>query len=160
MFPTRTCRVVIGAGNNRAYARLMKELGHPELAEDARFKTNGDRVKNRAELNAILVATLAKLDGVELSLRLLAAGLPCGPVLDTGQVLTGEHVKARQMIVEKDGYKGTGMPIKMSRTPARLRSRPPRFSEHARQVLAEHGFTEEQMAALAKAGVLVEKRRT
>ncbi|HRD77162.1 MAG TPA: CoA transferase [Hyphomicrobiaceae bacterium] len=160
MFPTKTCRVVIGAGNNRAYARLITELGHPELAEDPRFKTNGDRVKNRAALNEIIVAALSKHDGVALSLKLLAAGLPCGPVLDTGQVLANEHVKVRRMVVEKDGYKGTGMPIKMSRTPAKLRSRPPRFSEHARQVLAEHGFSEEQMAALAKAGVLVEKRRS
>lgn len=159
MYQTKTCKIMIGAGNNRAFAKVCEVLGRPELAQDPRFKTNGDRQINRDALNEILVAKLAEVDGNTFSLQLLKAGLPCGPVLDTKQVLDSEHTKARGMILEKDWYKGTGTPVKLSRTPAKLRSTPPKFSAHAREVLREAGFDEAQIEKLAAAGVLVEKRR-
>jgi formyl-CoA transferase len=160
MFATATCRVMIGAGNNRAFRRLCEELGLPQLPDDARFKTNGDRLNNREALNAIIADKLAAVDGVAFALKLLQAGLPCGPVLDTEQVLTHPHATARGMLVEKGWYKGVGTPIKLSRTPGSVKSAPPRFSEHTRQVLAEHGFDAAAIARLTAAGVLVEKRRT
>lgn len=159
MFDTKTCKIMIGAGNNRAFKKVAEVLGRPEIADDPRFKTNGDRQKNRDALNEILEAKLKTVDGVTFSLELLKAGLPCGPVLDTKQVLESAHVKARGSIIEKDWYKGIRTPVTLSRTPARLNSAPPKFSQHAREVLAEHGFDDAAMEKLAAAGVLVEKRR-
>ena len=49
-FPTRTVDVFLAVGNDRAFARLCAELGAPELADDARFRTNRDRLRHRAEL--------------------------------------------------------------------------------------------------------------
>jgi formyl-CoA transferase len=160
MYPTRTVPIMIGAGNNRAFKKVCDVLGRPELADDPRFKTNGDRQKNRDALNEIITAKLAEVDGMTFALELLSSGLPCGPVLNTQQVLESEHTKARGIIYEKDWYKGTGTPVRLSRTPGGLKSTPPKFSEHAREVLKEHGFDEEAMDRLAAAGVLVEKRRT
>jgi formyl-CoA transferase len=159
MFKTRTCRVMIGAGNNRAFKRVCEELGVPELADDPRFKTNGDRIVNREALNAIISDKLATVDGMEFALKLLKAGLPCGPVLDTGQVLSHPHAAARGMVVQHGWYKGTGTPIKLSRTPGGVKSPPPRFSQHTREVLKEHGFDDAAIEKLLAAGVLVEKRR-
>jgi crotonobetainyl-CoA:carnitine CoA-transferase CaiB-like acyl-CoA transferase len=159
MFATRTCRVMIGAGNNRAFKRVCEELGVPALAEDPRFKNNGDRLANREALNAVISDKLAAVDGMEFALKLLKSGLPCGPVLDTGQVLAHPHAAARGMVIDQDGYRGTGTPIKFSRTPGGFKSPPPRFSEHTREVLAEHGFDEAAIERLTAAGVLVEKRR-
>jgi formyl-CoA transferase len=159
MFPTKTCRVMIGAGNNKAFRRVCEELGVPELADDARFKSNGDRLNNREALNAIITEKLAVVDGMQFALKLLKSGLPCGPVLDTGQVLAHPHAAARQMLAEKDGYKGIGTPVKLSRTPGSVKSAPPRFSQHTRAVLKEHGFGEAAIEKLIAAGVLVEKRR-
>src|SRR5262249_42758390 len=51
MFDTKTCKIMIGAGNNRAFKKQCELLGRPELADDPRFKTNGDRQKNREALN-------------------------------------------------------------------------------------------------------------
>ncbi|MEZ5853185.1 MAG: CaiB/BaiF CoA-transferase family protein, partial [Hyphomicrobiaceae bacterium] len=160
MYPTRTVPVMIGAGNNRAFRKVAEVLGRPEIADDPRFKTNGDRQNNRDALNAIIGEKLAEVDGVAFALELLKAGLPCGPVLNTGQVAESEHTKARGMIYEKDWYKGMGTPVRLSRTPGGLKSAPPKFSAHAREVLAENGFTAEQIEKLAAAGILVEKRRT
>jgi crotonobetainyl-CoA:carnitine CoA-transferase CaiB-like acyl-CoA transferase len=160
MFDTKTCKIMIGAGNNRAFKKVCEILGRPELADDPRFKTNGDRQNNRQALNEVLNAKLAEVDGVSFSLELLNAGLPCGPVLDTKQVLEGEHVKARGSIIEKDWYRGIHTPVRLSRTPAGLKSTPPKFSQHAREVLREHGFDDAAIERLAASGVVVESRRT
>ncbi len=160
MYPTKTCPIMIGAGNNRAFRKVCEVLGRPELADDPRFKNNGDRLNNRDALNEIISAKLLEVDGMTFALELLKSGLPCGPVLDTKQVLEGEHIRARGMLVEKDWYKGIGSPVRLSRTPASVKSAPPKFSEHTREVLKENGFDDAQIEKLAAAGILVEKRRT
>ncbi len=160
MYPTKTVPVMLGAGNNRAFKKVCEVLGRPELAEDERFATNGDRLKNRDALNEIIMAKLAEVDGVAFALELLKSGLPCGPVLDTGQVAESEHTRARGMVYEEDWYKGMGTPVRLSRTPGGYKSTPPKFSAHAREVLAEHGFDNDAIEKLAASGVLVEKRRT
>jgi crotonobetainyl-CoA:carnitine CoA-transferase CaiB-like acyl-CoA transferase len=159
MFPTKTCRVMIGAGNNRAFKRVCEELGVPEMAEDPRFATNGDRVKHRDDLNRIITERLSHVDGMTFSLKLLKAGLPCGPVLNAEEALNHPHAAARGAIVQSGSYKGIGTPVKLSRTPGSLKSPPPRFSQHTREVLAEHGFDAAAIERLTAAGVLVEKRR-
>ncbi len=158
-FPTRTVEVFIGAGNNRAYARLCNELGRPELVDDPRFENNSLRVANRAELREELLPAFAAVDGKKLSLKLLAAGIPAGPVLDTGQVMTAPHTRHRQMAAKLDWYEGAGTPIKFSRTPGELRSTPPHFGAQADEILAEHGYDAGEITALAESGGLVRKRR-
>ncbi|MEM7749999.1 MAG: CoA transferase, partial [Pseudomonadota bacterium] len=160
MYPTKTVPVMLGAGNNRAFKKVCEVLGRPELADDERFATNGDRLNNRDALNEIIMAKLAEVDGVAFALELLKSGLPCGPVLNTGQVAESEHTRARGMVYEDDWYKGMGTPVRLSRTPGGYKSTPPKFSAHAREVLAEHGFDDDAIEKLAASGVLVEKRRT
>jgi len=91
--------------------------------------------------------------------ELLQSGVPAGPVLDTAQVMNSAQTKHRGMAASLDWYKGTGIPIKFSRTPGSVRSTPPKFGVHGRDILAEHGFSDEEIGKLAEAGVLVEKRR-
>jgi len=158
-FPTKTVEVFIGAGNNRAYARLCNELGHPELIDDPRFANNSERVANRAELREELLAAFAAVDGEELCMKLLAAGIPAGPVLDTGQVMNAPHTRHRNMAAKLDWYEGAGTPIKFSRTPSELRSTPPAFGAHADEILAEHGYDADDIKALADTGALVRERR-
>lgn len=159
MYQTRTVPVMLGAGNNRAFKKVCDVLDRPELAQDPRFATNGDRLQHRDELNQIIIEKLADVDGIAFALELLQAGLPCGPVLDTGQVVESEHTRARGMVYEDGWYKGTGTPVRLSRTPGGMKSPPPKFSAHAREVLTEHGFDEAAIEKLAASGVLVEKRR-
>ena len=158
-FPTRTVDVFIGAGNNRAFRRLCDELGRPELADDPRFVNNSDRTQHRDELRAELIDAFAAVDGEELSLKLLAAGIPAGPVLNTDQVMNAPHTKHRNMAAKLDWYEGTGIPIKFSRTPGEIRSTPPAFSAHARDILHEHGFDDDAVETLAASGGLVTERR-
>ncbi len=158
-FRTRTADIFIGAGNNRAFARLCRELGCPELAGDARFRDNIDRVNHRDELKMELESRLIRMDGEEVGDRLARAGLAAGPIHNTAQVVDHPHTRHRQMHLERDWYRMTGTPIKLSRTPGALRSLPPRYGEHGREILREFDFDEAAIKALVKAGAVLLERR-
>jgi crotonobetainyl-CoA:carnitine CoA-transferase CaiB-like acyl-CoA transferase len=98
-------------------------------------------------------------DGEALCDRLMKAGVPAGPVLDTAQVMNAPQTHHRGMAAECDWWKGTGTPIKLTRTPGSIKTPPPKFGVDGRAVLAEHGFSEAEINGLAEDGVLVEKRR-
>ena len=158
-FRTRSVDIFIGAGNNRAFAKLCKELGCPALAEDGRFRDNIDRVNNRDELKVELESRLIRLDGEEIGGRLARAGLAAGPIHDTAEVVDHPHTLHRQMTVAKDWYRMTGTPIKFSRTPGALRSLPPRYGEHGPEILREFGFDEGEIGELIEQQTVLLKRR-
>ena len=158
-FPTKTVEVFLAIGNDRAFQRLVTELGRPELAEDERFRQNAGRSANRAALTEILAPLLAERDGEELCEKLLSIGVPAGPVRDLEQVTAHPHTRHREMVAEKDGYRGWGTPIKLSRTPGRVTREPPKFGAHGREILAQFGFEQGEIEELAANGVLVEPRR-
>jgi crotonobetainyl-CoA:carnitine CoA-transferase CaiB-like acyl-CoA transferase len=158
-FPTRTVDVFLAVGNDRAFGRLCAELGAPELADDPRFRSNRDRLTNRAVLTSRITALLAEQDGEALCQGLLAIGVPAGPVRDVAQVWCDPHTQHRGMALEREGYRNFGLPIKLSRTPGRVARTPPRFGAHGREVLEQSGFDEAEIAELIAAGVILEQRR-
>jgi formyl-CoA transferase len=158
-YPTRTVEIFIASGNNGQFRKLCELIGRPELADDPRFGDNGKRNVNRADLTKILAEAFADQDGDELSMRLIRNGVPAGPVLPVDLSTSAPHTEHRQMVTEMGWYKGLGTPIKLSRTPGGTRRPPPKFSEHGREVLAQFGYSDTQIAELESNGVLVGKRR-
>lgn len=158
-FRTRTCEIFVAAGNDPAFRKFCEFLGIPEVAQDERFATNGGRVVNREALTEVLEARFSTEDGHELCRRMLAAGLPAGPVLYVDEAMNQDHTAHREMVTELGSYKGLGTPIKLSRTPGGTRAAPPKFAEHTDEVLAKHGFGAEELKALRASGVLVDTRR-
>ncbi len=159
-FKTGTVDIFIGAGNNRAYAKLCREIGREELISDPRFVNNIDRVNNRVELKQEIENSLSTLDGEQLCNSLAQAGLAAGPIHNTQQVVDHPHTHHRAMTIEKDWYKMTGTPIKLSRTPGSVRHLPPAYGQHSRQLLQEFGFSESEISSLLEAGVVLEKRQS
>ena len=158
-FETKTCAIFLGIGNDRQFARLCAALERPELAEDSRFASNAGRSENRTDLRAELDGPLRSLDGAALCDRLLRDGVPAGPVLEVPEVLNHPQTRAREMVVELDGYRGTGIPIKLSRTPGSLRRPPPEFGADGREILAQAGYSDTRIDSLIEAGVVLEKPR-
>ena len=81
------------------------------------------------------------------------------PVLDLDEALDSELVRAREMVVELDQpgagkVRQLGIPIKLSRTPGRVRSPGPVLGEHTAEVLASLGYTEAEAAALEESGAV------
>lgn len=158
-FRTKTKRIFLAVGNNRQFARFCAEIGKPELAEDPRFRDNKDRNANRAALREAIEGALAAIDGEALTTRLLDLGVPCGTVLDLPDVLTHPHTRHREMIWEDGDYMGVGSPVKLSRTPPRLRRKPPRFAAANREVLSEAGYSAAETETLVERGILVDTIR-
>jgi formyl-CoA transferase len=86
--------------------------------------------------------------------RLLAAGLPAGPVQRIDQALSNPHTVHRGDVIQKDWYKGVASPIRLQRSKPSLRRTPPKFSQHSGEVLAEFGFSKGEIDALVKSGVV------
>ena len=158
-FPTQTTDIFVGCGNNRAFLRLCTELGNAALAEDPRFIENRDRAANRVELREELVQLMSTTDGHELCGRLLKAGVPAGPVMNTAEVMEHPHTVHRDMAWAKDWYNGTGTPIKFSRTPGGLQSVPPQFGADTDEILSEGGFSDDEISTLKQSGVVPGERR-
>jgi formyl-CoA transferase len=158
-FRTRTCEIFVACGNDPAFRKFCTFLSLDSLPDDARFRSNGDRVVNRDALTEILEARLAAEDGHDLCDRMLAAGLPAGPVLNVDEALSEPHTAHREMVTELDGFRALGTPIKLSRTPGGTRSVPPSFNQHGQSVLERHGYSAGEIDALKAAGVFVEKKR-
>jgi formyl-CoA transferase len=136
-FATGSGDIFLAVGNDEQFVKFCALIGREHLAQDPRFRTNGDRTVNRPALRAELETVLTSHDAAELADRLIRAGVPCGPVLTVPEAVAHPHTRHRDMIVERDGYRGTGAPIKLNRTPASYRRLPPAFGEHTQEVLAQ-----------------------
>jgi crotonobetainyl-CoA:carnitine CoA-transferase CaiB-like acyl-CoA transferase len=158
-YPTRTCEIFIASGNNGQFRKLAELIGRPDLADDPRFANNSERNVNRVALTLALAAAFVDQDGKELALRLIRAGVPAGPVLGVDEAIAAPHTEHREMVTELDWYKGIGTPIKFSRTQGGTSRPPPRFNEHGADVLAQHGYTDGEIATLLESGVVYSQRR-
>jgi len=108
VFPVADGHIVVAVGNDGQFRRLCALLG---LAEEARFATNADRVRNREALVALLGPALALRRRGELLDALVAAGIPAGPINDIAQVFGDPQVVARGLRIEPDGVPGIASPI-------------------------------------------------
>ncbi len=158
-FATATGDIFIAIGNDGQFRKLMEVLGQPEVAQDPRYVNNGLRLQNRLALTETLAGLFSDKDGQSLTLTMLRAGLPAGPVMGVDQAMRAEHTKARDMVVDVGDVRTLGTPIKLSRTPGGPQSRPPHFAEHTDDVLGAHGFTPEEISALEASGVLARVKR-
>jgi crotonobetainyl-CoA:carnitine CoA-transferase CaiB-like acyl-CoA transferase len=159
IFATRTDNIFIGVGNDGTFRKLCKEIGKPDLASDPLFARNKDRIANREALRAELAAVFSQYDAEPLCDRLLAAGLPAGPVQSIDQALTSAHAVSRGDVVEEDWYKGVASPIRLARSKPSLRGLPPKFGQHTAEVLAEFGYSTSEIEALTTEGVICNQRR-
>lgn len=136
--PTGRGEIVLAVGNDRQFALLCAHLGTPGLAADPRFANNAARLENRAALREALSAALAAQEAEALAMDLLRLGVPSAAIADVAEVLAHPHTIHRGMVVEKDGYRGLGSPIKLSRTPAGVRRAPPALGQDTAEILREH----------------------
>ncbi|MEM7683924.1 MAG: CoA transferase, partial [Pseudomonadota bacterium] len=159
-YPTKTCDVFIAGGNDGQFKRLCTVLGVPEMPDEANFKDNAGRLTNQEALRARFEPLMAEWDGEELAETLMKAGVPAGPVLTVPEVMEAAHTKHREMAIDIDGFRTTGNPIKMSRTPAApAKKKPPRFGEETRVILADIGYSEAEIDAMIAAGAALESTR-
>src|SRR5207247_3098964 len=98
--------IVVGAANQANCERLCRALYPPDLVDDARFARPSSRLAHRVELAGVLESVLAAESTAGWVERLLAAGVPCGPIHDMDEVLDDPPVTARETDVELPGAQG------------------------------------------------------
>ncbi len=159
-FRCRDGQIVLGCGNNKLFGALASYMGMPELVKDERFETNVLRLKNCAELKAIIEAFFADKDRDTLVSELLACGIPVSPINTIADAVNDPHIGgAREMFVElphPDGSKMrvTGNHIKLSETQVSYRKRAPLLGEDTAAILTELGIDEAGQAELREKGVI------
>lgn len=126
--------LIITAGNNGQFRKLVEVLGVPELADDPRFARNEDRTANRDELRPLLVERLRTRSKQEWFEAIFAVGVPCGPINTVdGGVAFAEQV-GLDPLVAPGGIPSIRNPITFSATPPSYRLPPPGLDEHGDEI--------------------------
>jgi crotonobetainyl-CoA:carnitine CoA-transferase CaiB-like acyl-CoA transferase len=154
VFATRDGELMIAAANDRLFRALCAALDLPELASDARYATNPDRLAHREELNARIGARLVEEDSTTWLGRLERAGVPVSPVLDVGQVAEHPQTAALGILQELGGRTTVAPSLSVDGERVRHRSPPPLLGEHSAEVLGEVGYSQAEIAELARTGVV------
>jgi len=136
-FPTRGGWLMIAAGNDNLYRRLCATLGRPELGEDARFLTNGDRVVNRGILVPMIEEITRTWDIEELMAALDKAGIPNAPLQNVAQV--SDHPQTHAVGILQQGPEGAlptvGLPLAFDGERSSYERAAPALGEHNETVL-------------------------
>jgi len=159
VFPTRDGELMIAAGNDRLFELLCDVMGIPELVSDARFRTNPDRVRNREELVERLSGRLRERDTAEWQKLMSTAGIPVAPVANVADVVAAPQTTALGMLQSIPHelipeLRLPAVPLSFDGERAAHRSPPPSVGEHTAEVLAEAGYSDHEIAALAADGVI------
>ena len=129
--------LVVAAGNNSLFRKFCGVLGHPEWAEDPRFRDNKDRVAHADLLYGRIEPEMAKRSNRDWGQRLDAAGVPCAPVQNVGQMLAHEQMKALGLLqpVSGSSIPLLGLPISFDgRRPAGGHAAPA-LGAHTKEIL-------------------------
>lgn len=158
-FRTHDGYLNIAIGSEAIWSRLVVAIGAPHLAEDPRFRTNPDRVRNRELLIPLLEPIFAGKTTAAWTNILQGAGVPAGPIYLLSDLFGDPQVIHRQMVVEIDHpragrIKQTGVPVKLSATPGGIALPPPLLGQHTESVLKELGYGISEIAAMRDHGAI------
>jgi crotonobetainyl-CoA:carnitine CoA-transferase CaiB-like acyl-CoA transferase len=145
-------RLFVGVVTDTQWEVFCREFGEPQLAADARLKTNGMRVKERGWLIPRINDITRKHAQSELAAKLEAIGLPFAPIAKPWDLLDDPHLKASGGLLETaiSGKKirVPALPLALDDKRLGKRADPPRIGEHGRELLAELGCSPQEIESL------------
>jgi crotonobetainyl-CoA:carnitine CoA-transferase CaiB-like acyl-CoA transferase len=153
--------IIIAAGNDRQTRDLCRIVGLEGLVDDPRFRSNADRVENRAAFIALVEAATQRFERAALLAALEKAAVPAGPINSVADVFADPQVAARALRIDLPASGAARGTVPSVRTPILLdgvamaaATAAPRLGEHTGAVLSELGMTEGEIAALRGADVV------
>lgn len=158
-FPTSDGFINVAIGNDALWAKFCQAIGLTPYQEDPRFRTNADRVQNRSELVPLIEDCFRTKSTTELLGLFDEAGIPCGVIATLDQLFDNpqvRHLGLRQQIQHPRAgeISLTAPPYRMGRTPPAIRRPPPMLGEHTEEVLADLGYSQQEIAELRERGAL------
>jgi crotonobetainyl-CoA:carnitine CoA-transferase CaiB-like acyl-CoA transferase len=151
VFETSDGLINIATTGSAIWTRFCEATGALHLLGRPDYQTGLDRSRNRDALNAEIAGILRQHTTAEWLERLNAAGVPCGPIYRVDQVFADrqvQHLGIATSVPRADGgvTPVVGQPVTLSRTPAQMRRPAPEIGEHTDAILAEFGFSAEEIA--------------
>ncbi len=124
--------IVVAAGSDGLFRRLVNELGRPEWASDSRYIDNPSRVANQEALYRMLDAIFVAGTVEHWTARMDAAGIPCSPVQNIAQMLAHPQTAALDLLQRIPGtdMKFLGLPLSFDRRRPTPAGAPPALGEH------------------------------
>jgi CoA:oxalate CoA-transferase len=157
-------RVSLGVVQNNQFAALCRVIGHPELVRDPRFADAVSRAApdNAEFLRTLLVGVFATRDGAEWERVLSEGGAPCGLVRDIGEVCDAARSSPRNIVLptripnasegSAPAYINAGFTFAHDGPGADASA--PLLGEHSAQVLADLGYSPQEVESLLAAGAV------
>jgi len=158
LFRAKDSYLLLAVNDEKQFRALMRELGRPDVLEDARFGDWFLRKENEAALRAIIEAALAAEDAKTWETRLNAAGAPSASIWRIEEIIDHPQIVARGAVQTAETEYGPlrlmGSGFQMAHGGGRLDSAPPALGAHSDTVLAEIGYGEAEIAALRADAVI------
>jgi crotonobetainyl-CoA:carnitine CoA-transferase CaiB-like acyl-CoA transferase len=159
VFATSEGDLMVTAGNDDLFARLCDALGFPDLAADPSYRRNADRVANRDALHDLLEARFFERPATEWHALLRSRSVPCTPVRSVADFVEDDHLAALGMLVplphpDIPDLRVVGTPLNLDGVRPGSRRPPPLLGEHTEQVLADLGYSAEDIDDLTRQGVV------
>ncbi|HEX4332959.1 MAG TPA: CoA transferase [Usitatibacter sp.] len=154
--------VALSASTQKMSERVMTSIGRPELIGDPRFRTNADRVKNAAELDAIIGEFVALRTQAENVVFFEKAEVTIGPIYDITQILEDPHFIEREVIADYPDPDMSQFPMhhvvpRLESTPGTIRAPAPDLGQHNRELLSEVGVDDARYDRLLARGAVYEQ---
>ena len=148
LFAARDGYLIVMPMADHMWVKLCDALELADLGRDPDLRTAAGRLAHRERVTSGIAARLAELPTGEAVGRLVGSGVPAAPVNSVPEALADPQVAARGMVVEAEGVRLLGNPVKLSDVPERPPRPGPGLGEHTREILREAGLPEEEIDSL------------
>jgi crotonobetainyl-CoA:carnitine CoA-transferase CaiB-like acyl-CoA transferase len=152
IFTTKDGQLFVGVVTDTQWQIFCREFGEPDLAADARLKTNGMRVKERSWLIPRLGEMMRRYTKAELSQKLEAIGLPFAPIAKPWDLLDDPHLNTGGGLIPTSVRGKTihvpALPLEFDGERLAKRADPPQVGEHGAELLQELGCSAAEIQRL------------
>lgn len=158
-FQAKDQHVIVAVANDNLWVKCCEALGWDDLLANEKYRKNKDRVTHKDELLAIIKERLRQMTAASIIEALEAYGVPCSPIHSVEQVVNSEQVIARDTIQEIphptiQNLRVPVFPVKFSGIDMKVGSHPPSIGEHTDDILAEFGYSPEEISQLSNKGII------
>jgi len=153
--------VALSASTQKMAERVFASIGRADLIDDPRYRTNAERVKHAAELDAIIGEFVARKTQAENVAFFEKAEVTIGPIYDISQILEDPHFIDREVLADYPDPDMGAFPMhhvvpRLGRTPGAIRTPAPTLGQHNRELLREVGVDDADYEAMLKQGLAFE----